>query len=67
MRTILMDLPHRIKGFVSQVDGETVIILNSRLSREANQLTYLHELEHLAHKDFTNHCDVNVIECIRHS
>lgn len=66
MRTILMDLPPKIKGFVSKVDDEVIIVLNSRLSHEANQETYKHELEHIANNDFTNHCEVNVIECIRH-
>lgn len=66
MRTILMDLPPRIKGFVSRVDGEEVIVLNSRLTHEANEQTYIHELRHIAGDDLDRPCDVNVIEMIRH-
>lgn len=66
MRTILIDLPPSIKGFVSKVDDEEVIILNSRLSRETNEKTYLHELKHIAERDLDQPCEVNVIEMIRH-
>lgn len=66
MRIILMDLPPKIKGFVSRVDDEETIVLNSRLSREANQETFKHELEHIAGNDFYRNCDVNITECIRH-
>lgn len=62
----LIDLPYHVKGFVSRVDGEDIIILNSRLSHEANVETYKHELEHIAQNDLTSDCEVNVIECIRH-
>lgn len=48
----LMDLPPRIKGFVVRRNGEDVIILNSRLNREQNMKTYLHEKKHIENGDF---------------
>lgn len=52
-RVYFMDLPYRIKGFVSQnSDGTYTIILNSRLSKEQNFKTCLHELNHIKNKDF---------------
>lgn len=48
----LMDLPPRIKGFVVRRNGEYVIVLNSRLNREQNMKTYLHEKKHIENGDF---------------
>ena len=45
---ILQDLPTSVRGFVfSGEDGEPVIVLNSRLTREANRLTFRHEKDHI--------------------
>ena len=45
---ILQDLPTSVRGFVfSGEDGEPVIVLNSRLPREANRLTFRHEKDHI--------------------
>ena len=45
---ILQDLPTSVRGFVFLGDdGEPVIIVNSRLTREANRLTYRHERRHI--------------------
>ena len=47
-RVLLMDLPTSIHGFVFQGDdGEPVIVLNSRHSREQNRKTYDHECGHI--------------------
>lgn len=47
-RVILQDLPTSIRGFVFQdPDGEPVIVVNSRLTREQNQKTYKHEQVHI--------------------
>lgn len=48
----LIDLPPRIKGFVVRRNGEDVIVLNSRLNREQNMKTYLHEKKHIENGDF---------------
>lgn len=45
----LMDLPTSVRGFVfTDADGEPVIVLNSRLTREQNLRTYDHEQRHIA-------------------
>jgi Zn-dependent peptidase ImmA (M78 family) len=64
----LMDLPPRIKGFVTMRDGEPVIVLNARLSHEENVETYLHELKHLERNDFDcSDADVGLIESEAHT
>jgi len=45
---ILQDLPTSIRGFVFEDDdGEPVIVVNSRLTREQNRRTYEHEKDHI--------------------
>ncbi len=52
---ILKDLPPSVRGFVfHDDDGRPVIILNSRLTREANGQSYLHELRHIERGDLDN-------------
>ena len=47
-RVIMKDLPTSVHGFVFLGDdGEPVIVLNSRLSREQNRKTYEHECRHI--------------------
>ena len=47
-RIILQDLPTSVRGFVfKDDDGEPVIVLNSRLSREQNRKTFRHEKKHI--------------------
>ena len=47
-RVILQDLPTSVRGFVFQgEDGEPVIVVNSRLTREQNQKTFRHEKNHI--------------------
>lgn len=51
-RVILQDLPTSVRGFVFQdTDGEPVIVVNSRLTREQNRKTWDHEQEHIARGD----------------
>lgn len=52
-RVYFMDLPCRIKGYVSKNEDDThTIILNSKLSIEQNMKTFLHELSHIENNDF---------------
>lgn len=52
---ILQDLPTSIRGFVFQdPDGDPVIVVNSRLTREANQRTFRHEKRHIKRKELNN-------------
>ncbi len=63
MQVRFMDLPPRIRGFVVRLNGEDTIVLNSRLSREQNMKTYLHEKRHIERGDFDKEgMDVNQIE-----
>lgn len=62
MQVRLMDLPPKIRGFVVRRNGEDTIVLNSRLSREQNMKTYLHEKKHIERGDFENGGDVDQIE-----
>lgn len=52
MEVRIVDLPPRVRGFVTQKNGEPVIVLNARLTREQNLKTYLHELRHIKNGDF---------------
>lgn len=47
---ILRDLPTSVRGFCYHDDeGRPFIVLNSRLTREIQILTYRHELDHIQH------------------
>jgi len=49
---ILMNLPTSVRGLVCLGDdGEPVVILNSRLTREQNRKTFDHERDHIARGD----------------
>lgn len=61
----LMDLPPRIKGFVTMRGGEPVIVLNARLNYEQNLKTFLHEKKHIDNGDFEK-LDVDEIEKVAH-
>lgn len=44
----LVDLPTSVRGFCfHDDDGEPYIVLNARLTREQNRITYLHERRHI--------------------
>ena len=64
-RVVLMDLPPRIKSFVTVKDGFATIVLNSRLSCETWRKCYRHELEHLIKGDFDGGC-ADAVERDRH-
>lgn len=52
---LLKDLPPSVRGFVFHTDdGDPVMILNSRLTREANRGSYDHELLHIQRGDMDN-------------
>ena len=52
---ILADLPTSIRGFVFQgEDGEPVIVVNSRLTREANRRTFRHEKRHIRKNELSD-------------
>ena len=51
----LMDLPTSVRGYCyHDDDGEEYIILNARLTREANMKTYKHERRHILRGELYN-------------
>lgn len=52
---VLADLPTSIRGFVFLGDdGEPVIVVNSRLTREQNRRTFRHEKDHIRKDQLTD-------------
>ena len=52
---ILQDLPTSVRGFVFLGDdGEPVIVVNARLTREANRRTFRHEKKHVRKNQLTD-------------
>ena len=52
---ILQDLPTSVRGFVFLgEDGEPVIVVNSRLTREQNRRTFRHERKHIKHDELND-------------
>ena len=52
---VLKDLPVDVRGFICLgSDFEPIIVINSRLSREQQLLTYRHELRHLRRGEMFN-------------
>lgn len=49
---VLTDLPPKVRGMVVKEGDYYTILLNSRLSREQNMKTYLHEKRHIENDDF---------------
>ncbi len=63
----MYDLPPKIKGFILREDsGEEIVVLNSRLSHEANKEAYLHELKHKKYGDLDSKETVDTIESRAH-
>ena len=53
---VLVDLPTSVRGFCyHDEEGEEYIILNARLTREANRKTYDHERRHILRGDMFNY------------
>ena len=52
---VLENLPTSVRGFCFlSEDGDPVIVLNSRLTREQNRRTYDHEKKHIVNDDLRN-------------
>ena len=64
MRTYLYDLPCKCRGFILRdpYTDEESIILNARLTNEANKETYIHEMRHRIFGDLDSDEDINTIE-----
>lgn len=65
-RVIYEDLPTTIGGCVKETDGFYTIILNSRMSHERNQETYMDEIDHIATGALDSDQSADQIELISH-
>lgn len=63
----LVDLPESVKGRVIPNEDDTyTIVINSKISHDAQLRAYQHEIEHIKNGDFQK-ADVQQIESIAHS
>ena len=63
----LIDLPVTVKALVHRNDDDSyTIILNSRLCREQNVRSYLHELQHIDNADLESFEAADSLEYKRH-
>ena len=65
-RVVYEDLPTTIGGCVKETDGFYTIILNSRMSHERNQESYLDEIDHIEHNAFDQDRSADEIEMESH-
>ncbi len=64
----LIDMPHSIRGITVKVDADTYcILINSRLSQDAQIRAYDHEIQHIDNGDFDQMVTVDQLECLRHA
>ena len=63
---VMQDLPTTIGGFTKVTDGYYTIVLNSRMTHERNQQSYIHEKDHIDSMDFDRDCSVDQIEAEAH-
>ena len=68
MRTIVIDLPLKCRGYIYEdvATGEQCCVLNAKYNRETNVKTYKHECDHADHDDFRCCESINTIEIERH-
>lgn len=63
----LYDLPATVRSFVvCNADQTYTIVLNSRLSREQNLISYWHEIGHIKNGDYEKKCSADLIEISSH-
>lgn len=65
IRVVYADLPPKVKGFTVLNDDFYTIVLNHNLTREQNEVTYKHELQHIKNRDFEK-MDIQDIEYLAH-
>jgi len=59
---VMQDLPTTIGGFTKVTDGYYTIVLNSRMTHERNQQSYIHEKDHIDSMDFDRERNIDQIE-----
>ena len=65
-KIILLDLPCSIRAFTIKKDDIYTIVLNARMSRESNQSSLKHELEHIEQGHLDYEVDVQLVEYALH-
>lgn len=65
IKVIYADLPTSVKAFTVLTDGYYTIVLNQNLTREQNEISYMHELIHIANNDYEK-LDIQSIEANAH-
>lgn len=64
----LIDMPCSVTGITVKVDADTYcILINARLSRDAQIRAYDHEIQHIDSGDFDHMVTVDQLECLRHA
>ena len=64
----LIDMPCSVTGITVKVDADTYcILINARLSHEAQIRAYDHEIAHIDNGDFDHMVTVDQLECLRHA
>ena len=67
---VLIDMPPAVRGFAkttAEPDGDyQTVVVNARLTWEANRETYKHETKHIKEDDAHREADVNELEEKRH-
>lgn len=66
INVVLLNLPCSIRGFTKKRLEDFTIVLNARLSREQNEQTLQHELDHIKNDDLYREVDIQELEYIAH-
>lgn len=63
----VIDFKNSLKAtHVMNEDGSYTIFLNARLTREQQEISYLHEIEHIQNEDLQSYLDADILEFERH-
>ncbi len=62
IRTVLAQMPARIRSYVVLMDGFYTIVLNDSLSPMGKHRAYQHELEHIKNGDFESSVPADILE-----
>lgn len=68
INVLYANMPTSIRSYVvSNADMTYTIVLNCRLSREQNIISYEHELRHIHNDDYNKKCSIDMIEINAHN
>ena len=65
-RVIYEDMPTTVKAFIKETDGFYNIVLNPRLTHEANIKSFADEMDHIVNKAFDSKLSADQIESKSH-